>query len=62
MQTIKKTGTVVELKAARTQDAVQDSGRVRIGGGAIHYGDVTPARDATTDAGRVRIGGGAICF
>ena len=48
-----------ELKAI---EATKDTGRVRIGGGAIHYADVTPARDATKDAGRVRIGGGAICF
>jgi hypothetical protein len=62
MQSIKETTTVAELKAAGTQDAVKDAGRVRIGGGAIHYGDATLARDATKDSGRVRIGGGAIHY
>lgn len=62
MLSIEKTTAVIEPKAVRTDEAVKDSGRVRIGGGAIHYGDATPARDATKDSGRVRIGGGAICF
>ena len=62
MQSIKKTTAVAALKAARPQDSVKDAGRVHIGGGAIHYGDATPARDATKDSGRVHIGGGAICF
>ncbi len=45
------------------RDATKDAGRVRIGGGAIHYADATPARDATKDSlGRVRIGGGAIHY
>ena len=54
--------TVTEVKATKTQDAIKDTGRVHIGGGAIYYSDVTPSRDATKDAGRVHIGGGAICF
>ena len=62
MQSIKKTTIPADLKAGRAQDAVKDTGRVRIGGGAIHYGDATPARDATKDTGRVHVGGGAICF
>ena len=62
MQSIEKTTAVAALNAARTQNAVKDAGRVRIGGGAIHYGDATPARDATKDSGRVHVGGGAICF
>ena len=62
MQSIKKTTSVAALDATRTQQAVKDAGRVRIGGGAIHYGDATPARDASKDSGRVRIGGGAIHY
>jgi hypothetical protein len=54
--------TTIELKATQAADATRDTGRVRIGGGAIHYADVTPARDATKDTGRVRIGGGAIHY
>jgi hypothetical protein len=50
---------------AKTESAkavTKDAGRVHIGGGAIHYSDMTPAREATKDAGRVHIGGGAIHF
>jgi hypothetical protein len=50
------------VQSTKTQDAIKDAGRVRIGGGAIYYGDAKPVRDVTKDAGRVRIGGGAICF
>ncbi len=34
------------------REATKDAGRVRNGGGAIHYADMTPARDATKDTGR----------
>ena len=47
----------VEVKAG--DKATNDAGRVRIGGGAIHYDEV---RTETKDAGRTKIGGGAICF
>lgn len=38
--------------------ATKDSGRVRLGGGAVHFGD----SKATKDACRVRLGGGAVNF
>jgi hypothetical protein len=41
---------------------VKDAGRVQIGGGAIHFSDVTVGRESTKDAGRVKIGGGAVSF
>lgn len=53
--------TKIENVVPAKTDAIKDSGRVHIGGGAIHFTDVTP-REATKDAGRVTIGGGAICF
>ena len=64
MQSIEHTPVITTTapKATQAPDATKDAGRVRIGGGAIHYADLTPARDATKDTGRVRIGGGAICF
>ena len=46
-----------EVPSTKTQDATKDTGRVRLGGGAIHFS--TPA---TKDSGRVRLGGGAIRF
>jgi len=46
---------------AAPRPVTRDSGRVRIGGGAIHYSDA-PVREPTKDAGKVRIGGGAIHF
>jgi hypothetical protein len=49
-------------KATTAAEATKDSGRVHIGGGAIHFADPTPARETTKDAGRVHIGGGAIHF
>ena len=48
-----------ELPSKETQDPTKDAGRVRLGGGAIHF---TTPRDVTKDAGRVRFGGGAIRF
>jgi hypothetical protein len=56
-----KIGAVAEVKAVEPK-ATKDMGRVRIGGGAIHYDEVTPTRPETKDAGRTRIGGGAISF
>lgn len=50
-------GTVADAKATEPK-ATKDTGRVRIGGGSIHY-DEAPQ---TKDAGRTRIGGGSICF
>ena len=47
---------------AKPRPVTRDSGRVRIGGGAIHYSDAAPVREPTKDAGRVHIGGGAIHF
>ena len=46
-----------EVPSTKTQDATKDTGRVRLGGGAIQFS--TPA---TKDSGRVRLGGGAIRF
>jgi hypothetical protein len=54
-------GVVAEVKAGEPK-ATKDTGRVRIGGGAIHYDDATQIRPETKDSGRTRIGGGAICF
>ena len=51
-----------EVQSNKTQDATKDSGRVRLGGGAIHFSAPTPARAATKDAGRVHLGGGAVHF
>ena len=56
-----KTGVAAEVKAGEPT-ATKDTGRVRIGGGSIHYDEVTPARPETKDTGRTRIGGGSICF
>jgi hypothetical protein len=42
--------------------ATKDSGRVNLGGGAMHFGDASPASKATKDLGRVKIGGGALQF
>jgi hypothetical protein len=47
----------IAVDTAKTA-AVKDTGRVQIGGGAIHFSDVTP----TKDTGRVKIGGGAVSF
>ncbi len=46
-----------EVSSTKTQDATKDTGRVRLGGGAIHF-----SAPATKDSGRVRLGGGAIRF
>lgn len=53
--------TVVEVKATEPK-ATKDMGRVRIGGGSIHYDETAQTRPQTKDAGRTRIGGGSICF
>jgi hypothetical protein len=55
-----KTNNVPAIKSSETTaiQATKDTGRVHIGGGAIHFADAAP----TKDAGRVHIGGGAICF
>jgi hypothetical protein len=57
----KKDGVVAEAKAGEPK-ATKDTGRVRIGGGSIHYDEGTETRPETKDAGRIRIGGGSICF
>ncbi len=49
-----------ETTTVKTTEATKDTGRVHIGGGAIHFAD--PVRVTTKDAGRVHIGGGAINF
>ena len=51
----------VDLRAA-PRPTTKDAGRVKLGGGAIHFGDAVPAREATKDSGRVKLGGGAIQF
>jgi hypothetical protein len=57
----KKEGVVAGVKADEPK-ATKDTGRVRIGGGSIHYDEGTQIRPETKDAGRSRIGGGSICF
>jgi len=57
----KKDGVVAEAKVVEPK-TTKDTGRVRIGGGTIHYDEVSPARRETKDAGRTRIGGGTIRF
>ena len=52
---------VAEAKTGEPK-ATKDTGRVRIGGGSIHYDEATQTRPQTNDAGRTRIGGGSICF
>lgn len=52
---------LAEVKASEPK-ATKDTGRVRIGGGSIHYDAAVQTRPATKDAGRTRIGGGSICF
>jgi len=47
-----------EAPSTKTQDATKDTGRVRLGGGAVHFSDIK----ATKDSGRVRLGGGAVNF
>ncbi|HUN41126.1 MAG TPA: hypothetical protein VMU81_12620 [Acetobacteraceae bacterium] len=54
-------GAVAEAKSVEPK-ATKDTGRVRIGGGTIHYDEVTQRRPETKDAGRTRIGGGTISF
>jgi hypothetical protein len=51
-----------KTEAPKTQDATKDAGRVKIGGGTIHFSDPRVSRDATKDAGRVKMGGGTIQF
>jgi hypothetical protein len=41
-----------------TKTATKDTGRVRLGGGSVHFSDAK----ATKDAGRVRLGGGSVNF
>jgi hypothetical protein len=55
---------MLKINETKTENvaATKDAGRVKIGGGAIHFSDPTPARDAIKDAGRVHVGGGAIHF
>jgi hypothetical protein len=48
-----------ETKTVPARPTTKDDGRVKIGGGAIHYSDPAPS---TKDTGRVKIGGGAISF
>ena len=56
-------GNEIAVEAAKAApEATKDTGRVHIGGGAIHFSDVTPGREATKDTGRVKIGGGAVSF
>ena len=57
----KDIGVIAEVKAVEPK-ATKDMGRVRIGGGAIHYDEVAQTRPETKDSGRTRIGGGAISF
>ena len=52
-------GPAIAVKAGDAT-ATKDSGRVRVGAGAIQYDDVKQV--ATKDAGRTRIGAGAINF
>ena len=52
--------TKIENTVAR--DATKDAGRVHIGGGYMHFGDVAAVRDVTKDAGRVHVGGGYMRF
>lgn len=52
-------GTKTETPTTKTEAATKDTGRVRLGAGAIDFSD---ARDSTKDAGRVRLGAGAIKF
>jgi hypothetical protein len=56
------TTTTTKTEATKAQDATKDAGRVKIGGGTIHFSDSRVSRDATKDAGRVRVGGGTIQF
>lgn len=56
-----KEGVVAEAQANEPK-ATKDTGRVRIGAGAIHYDDATRSRPETKDSGRTRIGAGAINF
>jgi len=48
--------------ATATPEATKDTGRVKIGGGCIHFSDPVPGRAATKDAGRVKVGGGCMHF
>jgi hypothetical protein len=60
--------TIVNVIATETTavtaapEATKDAGRVKLGGGAVHFSDQVTGRAATKDAGRVKLGGGAIQF
>jgi hypothetical protein len=56
------TTTTTRTEAPKAQDATKDSGRVKIGGGTIHFSDANVTREATKDSGRVKIGGGTLQF
>ncbi len=51
--------TITQAPRPTFHAATKDSGRVSLGGGAMHFGDASPA---TKDSGRVKIGGGALQF
>ena len=53
---------IVQINTPLIHETTKDAGRVRIGGGMIHFADEAPAHEVTKDAGRVRIGGGMIQF
>jgi hypothetical protein len=50
--------TKTESPSTKTQDSTKDAGRVRLGGGSVHFSDAK----ATKDTGRVRLGGGSVNF
>jgi hypothetical protein len=56
------TDITAKTDAPKVQAATKDAGRVKIGGGTIHFSEPSPARDATKDTGRVRVGGGTLQF
>jgi hypothetical protein len=60
--TMQKANEIAVVAAKAAPAAVKDTGRVQIGGGAIHFSDVTPGHASTKDTGRVKIGGGAVSF
>jgi hypothetical protein len=56
--TMEQSTTKTEFPSTKTQDPTKDAGRVRLGGGSVHFSDVK----ATKDTGRVRLGGGSVNF
>jgi hypothetical protein len=56
------TETTTKTEAPKTPEMTKDTGRVRVGGGTMHFSDPSPAREATKDSGRVRVGGGTIHY